>query len=99
MPIKTDIDIDFGDRQKVLDLIQHIPASIRKKNEAKKHQTGIYVTSVPYDPINDLCSLDYEEAEDRNYLKLDFLNVHVYNQIKDEAHLTELMKEPNWSKF
>lgn len=99
MPIKTDIDIDFGDRQKVLDLIQHIPASIRKNNEVKKHQTGIYVTSVPYDPVNDLCSLDYEEAEDRNYLKLDFLNVHVYNQIKDEKHLAELMCDPDWTKL
>jgi hypothetical protein len=42
-------------------------------------------------------SLDYKLAEDRGYVKLDFLNVHLYTQIKSEAHLTELMKaEPLW---
>lgn len=97
MNIKSDIDIDFGDREKVLNLIEYIPASIRKNNEVKKHHTGVYITKIPYDPVNDICSLDYEEAERRNYFKLDLLNVHVYNQVKDENHLIELMAEPDWS--
>jgi len=92
----SDIDIDLGDRDKLLSLIDHIPASIRK-TEIKKHNTGIYVTDIPYDPINDLCALDYEIAEDRGYLKLDLLNVHVYNKINDEKHLVELMSEPDWN--
>lgn len=95
--MKSDIDIDLGDRDKLLSLIDHIPASIRKNNEVKRHQTGIYITGIPYDPITNLSSLDYEEAESRNYFKLDLLNVHVYNQVKDEDHLNELMKEPDWS--
>ena len=92
----SDIDIDLGDRDKLLSLIDHTPASIRK-NEVKKHNTGIYVTDIPYDPVNNMSSIDYELAEERGYMKLDILNVHVYNQVRDEQHLIELMREPNWS--
>ena len=96
MKFKSDIDIDLGDRDKLLSLISHTKASIRK-DEVKRHNTGVYVTDIPYDPINDLASIDYEEAEDRGYLKLDLLNVHVYNQVYDEKHLIELMGEPDWN--
>lgn len=96
MKFKSDIDIDLGDRDKLLSLIDHIPASIRK-TEVKKHNTGIYVTDIPYDPVHGMSSIDYELAEERGYLKLDILNVHVYNQIRDENHLIELMREPDWS--
>jgi len=96
MKFNSDIDIDLGDRDKLLSLIEHTPASIRK-NEVKKHNTGIYVTDVPYDPISESCSLDYEVAEERGYFKLDILNVHLYNFVKDEHHLNELMKDPDWS--
>jgi hypothetical protein len=95
--VKSDIDIDFGNRELLLEKIQHIPASIRKNKEVKKHQTGVYITNIPFDPIANLCSLDYEEAEERGYFKLDLLNVHVYNQVKDENHLNDLMKDPDWS--
>lgn len=98
MKFKSDIDIDLGDRDKLLSAISHTPASIRK-NEIKKHNTGIYVTDIPYDPINNLSALDYEDAEDRGYLKLDILNVHVYNKINDEKHLIESMSEPDWSRL
>jgi hypothetical protein len=98
MKFNSDIDIDLGDRDKLLALIPHTKASIRK-NEIKKHNTGIYVTDIPYDPINDMSSLHYEDAENRGYIKLDLLNVHVYNQVRDEKHLIELMKEPDWNKL
>lgn len=98
MRFKSDIDIDIGDRDKLLSLIAHIPAGIRK-DEIKKHPTGIYVTEIPYDPVNNMSSIDYKEAEERGYFKLDILNVHLYNQIRDENHLVELMKDPDWSKL
>ena len=98
MKFKSDIDIDLGDRDKLLSLIDHTSASIRK-DEIKKHNTGIYVTDIPYDPVNEVSALDYESAEDRGYLKLDILNVHVYNMVRDEKHLIELMNEPDWSKL
>jgi hypothetical protein len=97
--IQSDIDIDSGDRDKILSLIRHIPASMRNVNPIKKHPTGVYITNIPYDPVNDLSSLDYKEADSRGYFKLDLLNVNIYNQVKDENHLIELMKEPDWSKL
>lgn len=96
MRFNSDIDIDLGDREKLLSVIDHTKASIRK-DEIKKHNTGIYVTDIPYDPINDMSALDYELAEERGYFKLDILNVHVYNQIQDENHLIQLMRDPDWS--
>lgn len=99
MKFNSDIDIDFGDREKILSLIEHIPASMRKVSPIRKHATGIHVTEIPYDPVNDMASIDYADAEKRGYLKLDFLNVHVYNQVRDEVHLIELMREPNWDNL
>jgi len=95
---KTDIDIDTRDRLKLLELIKHIPASIIKDNEIKKHNTGVYVTDIPTDPFQDISSIDYEEAEDRGYFKLDILNVGIYEDVLNEQHLIELVnKDPDWS--
>jgi len=91
-----DIDIDFGDRSKILEHIKHIPAAMRKVNPMRKHNTGVHVTEVPYDAINDMANIDYVDAEDRGYLKLDLLNVHVYSQIQSEMELIDLMVDPNW---
>lgn len=92
-----DIDIDFLDRTKALEVIKHIPASIKEKDSFKKHNTGVYCHAIPVNPVTGLASIDYKEAEDRGYFKLDFLNVSVYNGVRDEAHLVELMnREPLW---
>lgn len=99
MRIDSDIDIDFGNRDKLLQLIKHTPAAMRNVKPMRKHNTGVYVTDVPYDPVNDMASIDYTEADKRGYFKLDLLNVHVYEQVKDEQHLIELMAEPDWSKL
>lgn len=99
MKFNSDIDIDFGDRDLLLDKIKHIPASMRKVDPIRKHNTGVYITEIPYDPINDMASIDYNEAEERGYFKLDLLNVHIYNKVRDEQHLIELMRDPNWSKL
>jgi hypothetical protein len=45
----------------------------------------------------DMASIDYTEADKRGYFKLDILNVHVYELVKNEEHLVELMREPDWS--
>lgn len=97
MKINSDVDIDLGDRDKVLKLIKHIPASMRNVNPIRKHPSGVYINDIPYDPVHDMASIDYIEAERRGYFKLDFLNVHVYNLIKDEEHLIRMMQEPDWS--
>jgi hypothetical protein len=99
MKIESDIDIDFGDRDKLLQVIKHTPAAMRNVNPIRKHATGVYVTDVPYDPIHDMASIDYNEADKRGYFKLDLLNVHVYSQVRDELHLIELMGDPDWSRL
>lgn len=91
MKFKSDIDIDFGDRTQAIKLLNVIPASIKRENEWVQHNTGVYPTDIPQDPFTGRASLDYKDAEDRGYAKLDFLNVSLYTQIKSEAHLQELM--------
>ena len=92
-----DIDIDFADRTKALEKFKHVVASIDDNGTFKKHNTGIYCTSVPYNPVTGLSTIDYKEAEDRGYFKIDFLNVSVYEGVRDKEHLKTLMEtEPLW---
>ena len=89
-----DIDIDFADRDIILSQLSH---RVAKLDTGKKHNTGVYVTECPHNPVDNLCTVDYKTAEDRGYFKLDFLNVSIYKDVKDETHLTNLMnKEPLW---
>ena len=89
-----DIDIDFVDRSKILDIIKHVPASLE---DGKKHNTGVYVHTIPINPLTGNSSIDYKKAEERGYFKIDFLNVGIYKNIRNENHLIDLMnKEPLW---
>lgn len=99
MKFRSDIDIDFADREQALAVLDTIPASIIKDGKLTKHNTGVYVTDIPQDPFTGYASLDYKDAEERGYVKLDFLNVNLYKQVRDETHLVELMREPDWAKL
>ena len=89
-----DIDIDFADRDIILSQLNH---RVAKLDTGKKHNTGVYVTECPHNPVDNLSTIDYKTAEDRGYFKLDFLNVSIYKDVKDETHLISLMnKEPLW---
>ena len=89
-----DIDIDFADRNVILSKIQH---RVAKLDTGKKHNTGVYATEVPHSPIDNLATIEHKTADERGYFKLDFLNVSIYKDVKDETHLTKLMeKEPIW---
>jgi len=92
-----DIDIDFADRKQALELIKHIPASIESNGTFKKHNTGVYCHSIPYNPLSDTASIEYKAAEERGYFKIDFLNVNAYTGVRNEEHLVQLMNiEPLW---
>lgn len=95
----SDIDIDFGNREDILRIIKHVPAGIIRAGNLVKHNSGVFVTEIPIDPITGYSSLDYKDAEERGYLKMDFLNVGIYQQVRNEAHLIELMREPDWTKL
>lgn len=99
MKFQSDVDIDFGNRDNILQHIKHVPAAMRNVRPIRKHATGVHITEVPYDPVHDIAAIDYVEAEKRGYFKLDLLNVHVYENVRDELHLVELMREPDWKKL
>ncbi len=92
-----DVDIDFFDRDGVLKLFKHTPATIIKEDKTEKHKTGVYFHAVPEHPVTGHSSLDYKKAEDRGYFKIDCLNVNIYKNVKSEQELVELMiQEPDW---
>jgi hypothetical protein len=96
--MSADIDIDFADREQVLKLIKCIPA--RQTPDGRRHNSGVYVTDIPYDPVNQCASITYDEAETRGYFKLDFLNMGVYQLVRDPVHYQEmLVHPPNWTRL
>lgn len=101
MKFKSDIDIDFANREDIIKHLTVVPAGIvRDGSDLIKHNTGVYATRIPTDPFVGCATLDHREAEDRGYIKLDFLNVTLYQRVRDEMHLIELMNtEPDWNKL
>jgi DNA polymerase III alpha subunit len=92
-----DIDIDFVDREQALKLFKNIRASRIDDGKLVKHNTGVYLHPVPVHAETGLCAVPYDEADERGYFKVDFLNVGIYKGVRDEAHLIELMnRTPLW---
>ena len=100
MIVNTDIDIDVADRDKLLKLIKGTTAMILRDNKQVKHNTGVYFHEMHNNPFTGLSSIDYKEAEDMGYFKIDVLNVGLYKDIKSKEHLDQLLKmEPMWELF
>ena len=92
-----DVDIDFADRHKALAALGAVPAMIARDGKKVAHPSGVYLQNAPVDPFTKLCSLDYKDADQLGYFKIDFLNQSVYSEVRDEAHLGELLNsEPEW---
>ncbi len=98
MKIDFDVDIDMANREEFLRLVNHTPASIKDDNgNFTKHNTGIYLQTIPKFPLDGFSAIDYKQAEEDGWFKLDILNNHVYKDIHDEAHLNKLLDtEPMW---
>jgi len=84
MRVDTDVDIDVYDRDELLKGLRHVVASMKKDGEDVKHNTGVYFQPMPRNPLTNLATINYEEAEDLGYMKIDFLNNSVYKGVKDE---------------
>lgn len=98
--MSADIDLDLADRTDVLKLIKAVPARQTVQGEVRKHNSGVYVTDIPYDPINECAAIDYQVAEERGYFKIDLLNQNVYKLIKSPEHYKEMLdKEPPWERL
>ena len=96
--MSADIDLDFADRSQLLSLIEVVSARQLTQGKVRKHNSGVYPTDIPYDPVNQCAAKEKETAADRGYFKIDLLNVSVYQLIKSQQHYDELLtKEPPWS--
>ena len=93
-----DVDIDFADREQVLKLLEHVPAMQRMPNgNRQKHKTGVYFHPVPTNPFTGWCDIDYQQAEELGFFKVDLLNVSLYQGVKSKQHLDQLAnQEPLW---
>lgn len=95
--MSADIDIDVPNRDAVLALIPHVAA---RQSNGRRHNSGIYVTDIPRDPVAGCAALDYESAEQRGYFKIDLLNMSVYSLIKTPEHYEQLLTAtPPWSRL
>jgi len=98
--MSADIDIDLADREQLLQLIQTTPARQMHQGQVRRHNSGVYVTDIPYDPINQCAAIDYEQAEDLGYFKIDLLNMTVYQLVQDPEHYEQMLsQEPAWSRL
>lgn len=95
-----DIDIDVADRDQILRHFDHTPASRLQDGVLIKHNTGVYITDIPHDPITGLSGIDYQSAEDRGYVKLDIINNSVYRLVQSRQHLQQLLNQvPDWTRL
>lgn len=98
--MSADIDIDLADRDQLLKLIRATPARQQHQGKVQRHNSGVYVTDIPYDPVNACATIDYETAEQLGYFKIDLLNMSVYQLIKDPGHYQQMLnQDPTWSRL
>ena len=98
--MSADIDLDFADRDAVLKLIQHTPARQTVDGRVRRHNSGVYVTDIPWDPVHECAAIDYQTAESRGYFKIDFLNMHVYKLVQSPQHYEQMLAvTPPWDRL
>jgi hypothetical protein len=98
--MSADIDIDLADRDQLLRLIKATPARQVVNQQIRRHNSGVYPTDIPWDPVNSCAAIDYEQAEKLGYFKIDLLNMSVYQLIKDQTHYELMLKTtPPWERL
>jgi hypothetical protein len=98
--MSADIDLDLADRDQLLKLINTTPARQMHQGQVRRHNSGVYATNIPYDPVNACAAIDYEQAEQLGYFKIDLLNMSVYQLIKSPEHYQQMLGlEPPWTRL
>ena len=62
----------------MLKLIKATPARQITQGQVRKHNSGVYVTDIPYDPINQCAAIEYEEAENLEIIKTSNITILYY---------------------
>jgi len=98
--MSADIDIDLADRDQLLKLIKATPARQLHQGQVRRHNSGVYVTDIPVDPVDACAAIDYETAEQLGYFKIDLLNMTVYQLIQSPEHYAQVLEQdPPWSRL
>jgi hypothetical protein len=98
--MSADIDIDLADRNQLLQLIDAVSARQQHQGQVRRHNSGVYVTDIPVDPVNACAAIDYETAEQLGYFKIDLLNMSVYQLVKTPEHYELVLnQEPPWPRL
>jgi hypothetical protein len=98
--MKADIDIDLANRDQLINLIQVTPARQLQQGQTRRHNSGVYPTDIPWDPVNQCAAIEYETAEQLGYFKIDLLNMSVYQLIKSPGHYEQMLsRTPPWSRL
>lgn len=96
--MSTDIDIDFANREQILERLSHVPAMIREGTKQRKHNTGVYFHHVFTNPFTGLATVDHKEAEAQGWFKIDLLNVGIYSEFSNNQEIDYLLeKQPQWA--
>ena len=97
--MSADIDIDFANRDQLLAIIQATPARQNAQGQTRRHNSGVYVTDIPRDPVNHCAAIDYETAAQLGYFKIDLLNMTMYQLIQNPDHYDAMLAlDPPWSR-
>ena len=101
LKIDFDVDIDLANRASLIELLTCTPASIRdSEGNYSRHNTGVYLQRIPRFPLSGISRIDYKTAEAQGWFKVDLLNNSIYQGVRDNDHLAELMnREPIWELF
>lgn len=96
-----DVDIDIPPSVDITKVLGgSIRASVVRDGTFSAHPCGYYFQDIPVRMDNNgnyLAAFPYAEAEDMGYFKIDFLNLHLLEGLKDKALIRELIKiEPDW---
>jgi hypothetical protein len=98
--MSADIDIDFANKDQLLELIRATPARQLTQGQVRRHNSGVYVTDIPYDPVNKCSAIEYDAAEQLGYFKIDLLNMSVYQLVKDPMHYQQMLDAtPPWERL
>jgi hypothetical protein len=95
--MSTDVDIDLANREQVIELLKPVPAMQLDNGKPRKHNTGVYFHNVPVNPFTGLTTINYKDAEDAGWFKIDLLNVGIYSDFESNEQIDALLdKEPMW---